>query len=76
MGTKHTQHWADKYYQKLKMENKATRYHFYPWNVAQTASFQYQQRISQLGSCCSVSSGSDGDAVSVTPRALCDEHPH
>lgn len=42
---------------------KIKHYHFYPWNAAQTASFQYQQRILQLGSCCSASSGSDGDAV-------------
>lgn len=55
---------------------KIKHYHFYPWNGAQTASFQYQQRILQLGSCCSASSGSGGDAVSAMPHALCDEHPH
>lgn len=57
-------------------KRKIKHYHFYPWNGAQTASFQYQQRILQLGSCYSASSGSGGDAVSVTPHALCDEHPH
>jgi len=76
VGTKHKQYCTGRCYWKFKMQNKAIHYHFYPWNVAQIASFQYQKRISQSGSYCSVSSGSDGDAVSVMPHVLYDEHPH